>query len=80
MAPHSLARPPMTLRPFRDASGKRRKRPISLRIDEVFLELTKELARQHDLRYQVVIHQWIEEGLRRAIREGVDDPERCPYP
>jgi hypothetical protein len=68
------------LRPFRDATGKRPRRPISLRVDEVFLELTKELARQHGLRYQVVIRERIEEGLRRAIREGVEDPERCPYP
>ena len=66
------------LRPFRDATGKRPKRPISIRIDEVSLELTKELARQHDLRYQAVIRVWIEEGLRRAIREGIEDPERCP--
>jgi len=68
------------LQPFRDSSDKRRKRLISLRMDEDLLALSKELARQHGLRYQVVLRLWIQEGLRRAIREGVEDPERCPFP
>ena len=72
--------PENALRPFRDAKGTGPKKPISLRIDEDLLELTKELARQHGLPYQAVIRVWIEEGLRRSIREGVEDPERCPFP
>lgn len=42
------------------------------------LELTQEVARQHGLRYQAVIRIWIEEGLRRAIQEGADDPDPSP--
>jgi uncharacterized protein (DUF4415 family) len=75
-------RPEDPLRPFRDASkGKSRRKLISLRLDHHLLELTKEVARQHDLRYQAVIRLWIEEGLRRAIREGVDGTQgRSPVP
>ena len=73
-------RPEDPLQPFRDATERRRKRLISMRVDEDLLDLTKELARQHGLRYQVVFRLWIQEGLRRAIREGVEDPERCPFP
>jgi hypothetical protein len=47
-------------------------------VDEHLLELTKEVARQHGLRYQAVIRLWIEEGLRRGILEGVDDPDPSP--
>ena len=68
------------LEPFRDANDKRRKRLISIRVDEDLLDLTKDLARQHDLRYQAVMRCWLEQGLRRAIREGAEDPERCPFP
>lgn len=71
-------RPEDILEPFRDAEGKRSKRLISIRVDEHLLALTKEVARQHDLRYQAVIRLWIEEGLRRAIHEGVEDPDPCP--
>ena len=66
------------LRPYRDAHPRRRRRLISLRVDEYLLELTQEVARQHGLPYQAVIRLWIEEGLRRAIREGVDDPDPSP--
>jgi len=72
-------RPEDPLEPFRDAKVKHRKRLISIRVDEDLLELTKELARQHGLRYQAVLRLWIQEGLRRAIREGVEDPEPCPF-
>ena len=70
--------PDDSLRPYRDAHHSRRRRLISLRVDEYLLELTQEVARQHGLRYQAVIRLWIEEGLRRAIREGVDDPDPSP--
>ena len=46
------------------------KRLVSLRLDEWIIALTKEVARQHDLRYQGVLRQWIIQGLRRAIDEG----------
>lgn len=68
------------LQPFRDAKVKPRRRLISIRVDEDLLEITKELARQHGLRSQAVIRLSIQEGLRRAIREGVDDPDPCPCP
>jgi len=76
-----VERPEDPLRPYRDAAkGKsRRRKLISLRVDEHLLELTKEVAHQHELRYQVVIRLWIEEGIRRAIREGVDDPDKSPF-
>jgi predicted DNA binding CopG/RHH family protein len=61
------------LRAFVDATAKTRKRLISIRVDEELLDLTKELARQHGMPYQAVIRVWIEEGLRRAIREGAQD-------
>lgn len=71
-------RPGDPLQPYRDATTRRRKRLISLRVDEDLLEFTREVARQHGLRYQQVIRLWIEEGLRRAIREGIDDPAPSP--
>ena len=63
------------LRAFVDATARSRKRLISIRLDEDLLVLTKELARQHRLPYQAVIRVWIEEGLRRAIREGADETQ-----
>ncbi len=51
-----------------------------MRVDEDLLSLTKELARQHGLPYQAVIRVWIEEGLRRAIREGNEDSEQRQAP
>jgi uncharacterized protein (DUF4415 family) len=71
-------RPEDPLRPYRDAKGERRKKLISLRVDQDLLELAKEVARQHELRYQAVLRLWIEEGIRRAIREGVTDPDPSP--
>ena len=61
---------------YRDAHPSRRRKLISLRVDEYLLELTQEVARQHGLRYQAVIR--IAEGLRRAILEGADDPDPSP--
>jgi len=66
------------LQPYRDARPSRRRKLISLRVDEYLLELTQEVARQHGLRYQAVIRLWIAEGLRRAILEGAEDPDRSP--
>ena len=66
------------LRPYREAHPGRRRKLISLRVDEYLLKLTQEVALQHDLRYQAVIRLWIAEGLRRAIREGVEDPDPSP--
>ncbi len=66
------------LRPYLEMHPSRRRRLISLRVDEPLLALTQEVARQHGLRYQAVIRLWIAEGLRRAIREGVDDPDPSP--
>ena len=68
------------LQPFRDAATTSRRRLISIRVDEDLLSLTKELARQHGFPYQAVIRVWIEEGLRRAIREGNEGPERRQAP
>ena len=73
-----VERPEDPLRPYRDLHPSRRRKLISLRVDEYLLELTQEVARQHDLRYQAVIRLWIEDGLRRAIREGVEDPDPSP--
>jgi len=73
-----VERPEDPLRPYRDGHPRQRRKPISLRVDEYLLELTQEVARQHGLRYQAVIRLWIEEGLRRAIREGGDDPDPSP--
>lgn len=71
-------RPPDLLAPFRDGQPEGRKKLISLRVDEYLLELTKEVARQHQMRYQAVIRQWIQEGLCRAMREAKDDPDPSP--
>jgi hypothetical protein len=68
------------LRAFVDATAKTRKRLISIRVDEGLLQLTKELASQHGMPYQAVIRVWIEEGLRRAIREGAEETERAQAP
>ena len=68
------------LRAFVDATAKTRKRLISIRVDEELLDLTKELARQHGMPYQAVIRVWIEEGLRRAIREGAREREHAQAP
>ena len=65
-----IKRPDDPLQPFRDANESGPRKPISIRVDHDLLALTKELARQHGLPYQVVIRVWIEEGLRRAIRGG----------
>ena len=43
------------LRPYRDAHPGRRRKLISLRVDEYLLELTQEVPRQHGPRYQAVI-------------------------
>ena len=71
-------RPNDPLKLYQDALPRKRRKLISLRVDEYLLELTKEVARQHELSYQAVIRLWIEEGLRRAIREGTEDPEPSP--
>ena len=71
-----IKRPDDPLQPFLDATTTTRRRLISIRVDEDLLNLTKELARQHDLPYQAVIRIWIEEGLRRAIREGAGAPSK----
>jgi hypothetical protein len=71
-----IERPDDPLQPFRDATAKSEKKLISIRVDEDLLHLTKELSRQHGLPYQAVIRAWIEEGLRRSIREGAGDPEQ----
>ncbi len=73
-----VGRPEDPLQPYRDAHPNRRRKLISLRVDEYLLELTREVARQHDLRYQAVIRLWIAEGLRRAILEGAEDPDPSP--
>ena len=73
-----VERPEDPLRPYREAHPGRRRKLISLRVDEYLLALTQEVARQHGLRYQAVLRLWIEEGLRRALLEGADDPDPCP--
>jgi hypothetical protein len=72
------ARPDDPLQPYRDGKPRRRRKAIFLRVDEYLLALTQEVARQHGLRYQAVMRLWIEEGLRRALVEGRDDPEPSP--
>jgi predicted DNA binding CopG/RHH family protein len=71
-------RPLDPLAPYRDAHSERRKKLISIRLDEYLLELTREVARQHQMPYQAVIRQWIQEGLRRVLREAKDDPDPSP--
>ncbi len=71
-------RPDDPLQLYHDAGPRKRRKLISLRVDEYLLGLTKEVARQHELSYQAVIRLWIEEGLRRAIREGSEDSEPSP--
>lgn len=63
-------RPPDPLRPYRDARREQPKQPISMRVDTWVLELTKQMARQHRMPYQQIFRIWIQEGLRRALREG----------
>jgi len=59
------------LEPFRAAWGDPPKRPISIRVDEWLLALTREMARQLQMPYQEVIRVWMEEGMRRALDEGL---------
>ena len=73
-----VERPDDPLRPYQDGKIHRRKKLVSIRLDEYLLELTKEVARQHDMPYQAVVRQWVKEGLRRAIREAKDDPDPSP--
>jgi uncharacterized protein (DUF4415 family) len=73
-----VEKPADPLQRYLDAHPSRRKKLISIRVDEELLELTREVARQHNLRYQAVIRIWIQEGLRRSIREGPEDPEPSP--
>ena len=62
------------LQPFAEAQGRRPKKPISLRVDEWLLDLTKEMARQHRMRYQELIRLFIREGLRKAMGEAAKSP------
>ena len=73
-----VEKPVDPLQRYLDAHPSRRKKLISIRVDEELLELTREVARQHNLRYQAVIRIWIQEGLRRSIQEGPEDPEPSP--
>lgn len=70
-------RPENRLQPFRDAKEKRRKKLISFRLDEDLLEFTKKLARSSGIRSSS--GNWIQDGLRRSIQEGTEDPEQCPF-
>jgi hypothetical protein len=85
------ARPWDPLYAYRETFGRRRKKPISVRIDAWVLDLIKAMADQHGMGYQTVLRMLAEEGLSRAMREGVphgtrpeglvppgllDDPER----
>jgi predicted DNA binding CopG/RHH family protein len=56
----------------------RRNKLISIRVDDSLMILTKELARQHQMRYQTVIRFWIDEWLRRAIQEGTEPSPVIP--
>ena len=68
-------RVPDPLTPFREASRGQQKKPISLRLDGWTIELTKMMAKQHEMPYQAILRIWIEEGLRRALQEGVQEEE-----
>ena len=67
------------LEPFRDAWLAQPKKLVSIRLDEWLLLLVKQMAAQTGLRYQEILRGWLEEGLRRAIEEGLDeDPSPDP--
>ena len=75
-------RPSDPLTPFREAWRGQQKKPISLRLDGWIIELTKVMAKQHEMPYQAIFRIWIEEGLRRALQEGVQEeatlqPDDC---
>ena len=70
---------PDVLEPFRDAWLAQPKKLVSIRLDEWLLLLVKQMAAQTGLRYQEILRGWLEEGLRRAIEEGLDeDPSPDP--
>lgn len=69
-APQEPADP---LEPFREAWGSPPKKLISIRVDEHLLALVREMGRQAEMPYQEILRIWMEEGMRRALREG--EPE-----
>lgn len=68
-------RPPDPLTSFRETWYGRKKQPISLRLDGWIIELTKMMAKQHEIPYQTILRIWIEEGLRRAVQDGIQEEE-----
>ncbi len=64
---------PDVLDPFRDVWVGRPKKLVSIRLDEWLLALVKAMAAQAGTPYQEILRTWMEEGLRRALEEGLSD-------
>ena len=60
------------LEPYISAYQGVNKSQISIRIEGWILDLTKQMARQHKMPYQKILQIWMAEGLRRAVRDGVE--------
>ncbi len=65
------------LEPFRQAWGHPPppKRLVSIRVDEWLLALVKEMGRQVGMPYQEIVRIWMEDGMRRALTDGLREPE-----
>src|SRR5574341_2664746 len=49
--------------------GKRRKKPVTLRLEERQVEAAKRIARVKSLSYQALMRSWINEGIVREERK-----------
>ena len=64
------------LEPFREAWGYQPKKPISLRVDQWLLALVKEMAVKTQTPYQEIFRIWLEDGMRRALKDGLETTEQ----
>ena len=58
------------LKPLKDTGGRKAKRLIGIRVPGWLVDLTKEMARQHQTHYQEIFRLWLEQGLARALGLG----------
>ena len=63
---------PDILEPFITAFRGVKKKQISIRVDGWMIELTKLMAKQHQMPYQKIFQIWMADGLRRAVKEGIE--------
>ena len=49
---------------------RKRKKPVTLRLEQRQIALAKRLARERSLSYQALMRSWINEGIAREARKG----------